>query len=253
MNKESLILDRVMPSLSFHKQSMEKYQKQYQSAGIVQIKQAFNAECIDSLYQHIAQQKQWNLVYNNAGQHVDLDNLAVARWPQQDKNKLTQFIYQQAEQGFQYFYETIPIYDIYYKGLMPGHWFNNIMEFLNSESTLNYFRQLLNSPEITFIDGQITRFGAGHFLNIHDDNVKGKNRLAAMVIQLTPNWQPDWGGALHIVNEQNEIMNSVVPEFNTINIFKIPVKHFVGVVAPFVSHYRYAITGWLRTGINPLA
>ena len=68
---------------------------------------------------------------------------------------------------------------------MPGHFFNEIVEFLNNEDTLNYFREILAAPEITFLDAQITRFKAGHFLNRHNDDVQGKNRVAAFVINLS--------------------------------------------------------------------
>ena len=134
---------------------------------------------------------------------------------------------------------------------MPGHFFNQIIEFLNSEKVLNYFRVLLSEPSISFADAQITRFGAGHFLNTHDDNVTNKNRIAAFVINLTKEWRPDWGGALHLLDKQGQITNSFVPTFNEINIFKIPVDHYVGCVSPFALQKRTSITGWLRTGDNP--
>ena len=99
---------------------------------------------------------------------------------------------------------------------MPGHFFNDIVKFLNSEPTLNYFREILDAPEINFLDAQITRFKAGHFLNCHNDDVNGKNRVAAFVINLTKDWSVDWGGALHILSNNSEIEKSFSPSFNEI-------------------------------------
>lgn len=217
----------------------------------VKVKGALNAETAAVIDQHISQQVDWNLVFNHQGQHQDLNARAVDTWTAEQKADLQTIVNTQASSGFQYLYENIPLYDIYHSNLLPGHFFNQIIEFLNTESTLNFFRELLSAPQISFADAQITRFGAGHFLNVHDDNVVDKNRVAAFVINLTKEWRPDWGGALHMLDEQGNITNSFVPSFNEINIFKIPIDHYVGYVSPFAMQKRVSITGWLRTGENP--
>jgi Rps23 Pro-64 3,4-dihydroxylase Tpa1-like proline 4-hydroxylase len=219
--------------------NVEKLKSGFLSNGYVKIPNALSSSCAHLLYENILEQKQWNIVFKNQNQHQDLNNLEVEAWEDKHKDKLMSMIHTQASTGFQYFYETIPIYDIYYDNLMPGHFFNDILEFLNRDDTLNYFRELLGAPEISFLDAQITRFNAGHFLNCHSDDVNGKNRVAAFVINLSKEWRADWGGALHILNDDLEIDKSFLPSFNEINIFKVPVEHLVGVVAPFAMATGY--------------
>ncbi len=219
--------------------------------GYIKVSHALSTESADLIAAHIKKQNIWNLVFDHQGTHKDLNNIEVESWTNTQKENLTSVIHQQAQTGFQYHYETIPLYDIYHDGILPGHFFNEIMEFLNEQTTLDYFRKLLSCPDITFADGQITRFRAGHFLNKHNDDVQSKNRVAAFVINLTKSWRPDWGGALHLLDEGGNIKQSFLPSFNDINIFKIPVNHYVGYVSPFAGGERLSITGWLRTGINP--
>jgi SM-20-related protein len=243
---------RQKMKLSLNKnQQIAKLKHSYLNNGFVKLESALSNDTASLIYANIAKQEQWNLVFRNNGIHQDLNNLAVERWDDKEKNNLTELVHTQAVNAFQYFYETIPIYDIYYDKLMPKHFFNDIVKFLNSEETLNFFREILEAPEITFLDAQITRFKAGHFLNRHNDNVKGKNRVAAFVINLSKDWRTDWGGALHILNNDLEIEQSFVPSFNEINIFKVPVEHLVGYVSPFATGHRLSITGWLRSGDNP--
>ena len=217
---------------------------EYLEHGIVKVKAALKKESAELLEHHIERQIDWNLVFDHKGQHQDLNARAVDSWTTQQKEDLSTIVNSQASTGFQYLYENIPLYDIYHSNLLPGHFFNQIIEFLNSERTLNFFRGLLSTPQISFADAQITRFGAGHFLNIHDDNVKDKNRVAAFVINLTKEWRPDWGGALHLLDKQGQITNSFVPSFNEINIFKIPIDHYVGYVSPFATK-KASIDYWL--------
>ncbi len=218
---------------------------------MVKVPRALTEESAALITKHIKKQVIWNLVFDHNATHKDLNSVEVENWTASQKQDLISVIHHQAKSGFQYHYETIPLYDIFHDNLMPGHFFNEIMRFLNDEKTLNYFRELLSCPEISFADGQITRFKAGHFLNKHNDDVANKNRFAAFVINLTSEWRPDWGGALHILGEQGELKQSFLPTFNEINIFKIPVDHYVGFVSPFADGHRLSITGWLRTGENP--
>ncbi len=231
--------------------NVKELKSSYLNKGYIKVSNALSSNSANLLNSNISTQQQWNLVCKNKNAHQDLNSVEVKAWEQTHKDQLINMVHTQASTGFQYFYETIPIYDIYYSKLMPGHFFNEILEFLNSDEVITFFRELLSEPEISFLDAQITRFSAGHFLNRHNDDVNGKNRVAAFVINLTKDWRPDWGGALHILNDDLDIEKSFLPSFNDINIFKVPVEHLVGVVAPFATSNRLSITGWLRTGENP--
>jgi Rps23 Pro-64 3,4-dihydroxylase Tpa1-like proline 4-hydroxylase len=133
---------------------------------------------------------------------------------------------------------------------------------MNSKN-MSYFefvlRQTLNSPEFINFLNEITgleliglstlflsKYKSGNFLSPHSD--KGNGKLA-FVINITPNWKPQYGGILHFMNdERTEIIQSFVPEFNSFVIFNVPepngIPHFVSHIAPNVRFNRFAITGW---------
>lgn len=107
-------------------------------------------------------------------------------------------------------------------------------------------RDITRSESITYADMQATRYSKGHFLTEHDDNVQGKNRIAAYVLNLTPKWRNDWGGALVFPNKNIPGGQLFYPKFNALNIFSVPQKHSVSYVTPFAGEHRYSITGWFR-------
>lgn len=197
------------------------------------------------IYQNLIQQEQWNLAWNNSGHHTDMDYQSVLQWTDEQQRELTKIIHSQAEHAFQYCFAAIPIYDIYHSQLLPGHFFNKLYEFFNSPSMIGLARAITKEPTIEFADMQATRFSRGHFLNQHDDNVKGKNRLAAYVLNLSPNWRTDWGGALMFA-ENGANSDAYFPKFNALNIFSVPQKHSVTVISPFAPASRYSLTGWFR-------
>ncbi|MFI2812315.1 MULTISPECIES: 2OG-Fe(II) oxygenase family protein [Microbulbifer] len=227
---------------------IEPYRSAFATEGVVQVPDFLQGSSAEALYRLLADQPEWNLAFNKGGEHVDLSYRDYAGWTSQQKETLSEVVWAQAEVGFQYFYKTIPVYDIYTQNLLPGNALNSIYELVNSSAFLGSMRRLVGDDSISFADVQATSYERGHFLREHDDNVQGKNRVAAYVINLTRNWQSDWGGIFHIFNEDDSVAHSLVPAFNAINVFRVPRKHSVSYVTPFAGGSRFSITGWLRRG-----
>lgn len=223
----------------------------FRAAGRLQIDGILDNRSAEVIRECLAGFSQWSLVFNCDGRHVDTDAADVATWTDDQRRKLEDMIYSQAESGFQYYYKTVPIYDIYHGGRLPGHLLNRVFEFLNAEPFLGLMRAVTGDPTIAFADAQATCYERGHFLTRHDDNVAGKNRRAAYVLNLSRGWNADWGGALQFFDEQGNVEGGFAPAFNVLNLFRVPASHSVGVVAPFATGSRYSITGWLRSGVDP--
>ena len=123
--------------------------------------------------------------------------------------------------------------------------------FLVAPATLAFLREVTGAGEIAFVDAQATAY-SGHFLTSHDDDVAGKNRYAAYVMNLSADWRADWGGLLMIQGGDGHVEKAYVPRFNALNLFKVPRPHSVSYVAPYAPYRRYSVTGWLRATPPPL-
>jgi len=119
---------------------------------------------------------------------------------------------------------------------------------MRSEPMLDLLRAVTGHDAVTFTDGQATAYDVGDFLTGHDDDVRGKNRLAAYVYGLTPYWRIEYGGLLLFHGESDRTVEGQVPRFNTLDLFKVPRQHSVSMVTPAAPHRRFTITGWLRGG-----
>jgi len=241
--------DTVIRISSVH--DMEALRERFRQHGRIQVRNFLGLASADAVSNALRTQKRWNLVYTNAGVHVDADANAIARWPRHQRDKLNKLVYCQATDQFQYMYATVPIYDIYHQNQLPGHYFNDIFEFLNSDPFLDFARFVTSDDSIGFADAQATRFDPGHFLNGHDDAVSGKNRRIAYVLSLSPVWRTDWGGCLQFMNSLGNIEEAYAPTYNALCMFRVPSDHSVSMVAPFAGASRYSITGWLRSGRDP--
>jgi SM-20-related protein len=122
--------------------------------------------------------------------------------------------------------------------------FGQLFEFLNSPPGLQFFRRLTSIDTLSRVSAQASRFRAGQFLTIHDDEDPG--RKIAYVINLTPSWNPSWGGQLRLLNRDGRVLKSFSPQFNTLHLFSVPQRHCVSLISPFALHARYAVSGWLH-------
>ena len=69
------------------------------------------------------------------------------------------------------------------------------------------------------------------------------------MINLSRDWLPDWGGLLQFLDPaERRVVDTFVPLWNSLSLFRVPQPHVVSLVAPWAGSPRYSITGWFRRG-----
>jgi len=201
--------------------------------------------CALALHAHL-DSAEWSLVLNSGEKVFDLGREARTALTPDKLQNLMLGLHQQAQAGFQFLFESIRVPEDATQRRADPTLLNRFADFMNTPETLTLLRTITNVPAIAFADAQATAYGPGHFLTTHDDNVAGKNRFAAYVMNLTPAWTPDWGGLLQFLDGDRHVAQAWTPRFNALNLFAVPQPHAVTLVAPFAPTRRIAVTGWLR-------
>jgi Rps23 Pro-64 3,4-dihydroxylase Tpa1-like proline 4-hydroxylase len=128
-------------------------------------------------------------------------------------------------------------------------------KFAMSPNAITYlqFRQSFQRPEFKFFFEEISGmslgwsddFGAhkmcdGDFLKPHSDD--NRNRRLALVIYLSPDWERQFGGSLHVINQSGQD-TEIVPDFNSMVAFDVlgAEQHYV---KPITKGVRLSIGGW---------
>lgn len=148
-----------------------------------------------------------------------------------------------AHAQFRFAYESYMMVRAYTEGRDPGLLLHRVLETFNAPGFIALARALTGDARIRRVDAQATRYRAGHVLREHTDHDDGQGRLYAYVLGMTPHWRPDWGGLLQFF-EGTAVVDTFVPAFNTLNVFRVPAAHAVSQVMPWARQPRLAITGW---------
>jgi SM-20-related protein len=223
----------------------------YASKGRLHIPGFFTRECADRIYTCLASETPWQLHLNEGRTHYDVGDKQMQLMPEASRVLLLETLHgNAARKQFQCIYNNFPIWDVYHEGRRRELYIMRVYEFLNSPAFLNFAREVTGVPTIQMVDAQATLYRAGHFLTRHEDLDERKRRVAAYVLNFTPEWEADWGGILQFIDKDGHIAEGYTPAFNALNLFRVPQTHSVSFVAPFAKAGRYSITGWLREDSN---
>ncbi len=218
----------------------------YARTGRVHIPGILTAKSAQRALQSLEKELPWKLHFNTADKVYDLDPAQYKALPDDGREALNKAIHTRAARDFQYLFENFPVSDSLQVAQFKKFYVMRIYDFLNSPAFLKFARQITGVKEISLVDAQATRYQPGHFLTCHDDKVSDKQRVAAYVLNLSPEWRADWGGILHFIDDDGHIAEGYVPSFNALNIFSVPQKHAVSCVSPFAPSARLSISGWFR-------
>lgn len=186
----------------------------------------------------------WHLI-NTPDGVIELDPVTLEEMSGEERAALEETVHEGARTGFQYRYQGLRV-----PASSAAEADNPLAAFsrlMGSEEMIAFLCAVTGFTGLAFTDGHATAYGSGDFLTGHDDDVAGKDRIAAYVFGLTPRWRPEWGGLLLFHGADEASVAGEVPRFNTLDLFAVPQRHSVSIVTPAAPHRRFAVTGWLRS------
>jgi hypothetical protein len=220
---------------------------EYESEGRVRVYGLLEDGAIQ-LYEHLLERSDWIHLINGDSGILELDPAAKAALSPEEWAGIEAAAHARVKDHFQYRYEAVRVNAAEQEKIEDP--LADFARFMQSAELLAFLRDVTGHDELAFTDGQATAYGPGDFLTGHDDDVAGKGRLAAYVFGLTPYWRLEYGGLLLFHGPHDRTASGNVPRFNVLDLFRVPQQHSVSMVTPAAPHRRFAITGWLRTGIR---
>jgi SM-20-related protein len=222
----------------------------YARTGRVHIAPILTMASAEEACRCLASKIPWRINTNEGDRPVSLAAETFEQLPEAERRQFLEAVHARAARSFQYLFYSFPVSDFYEEPQpqpeLLSLYVMRIHEFLNSAPFLEFARAVTGVAGIDYVDSQATLYKPGHFLTLHDDDVREKKRIAAYVLNLTPRWSSDWGGILNFIDRDGHVAEGYTPAFNALNLFRVPQLHSVSCVAPYAQAGRYSITGWLR-------
>lgn len=223
----------------FSKEYLDLLKLNFNKSKKIKIKNFFKDAFANSLYKNVLLEKNWTLA--TGINEVKYEKSILPKFEKINNHQINHVNKSFGDDNFTY---------IFYRG-MNNHLNISYNEFVirkifNSEYFIHFLNEITQLYVTKLNTLFLSKYKSGSFLSPHSDRGNG---TLAFVINLTKFWKPQYGGNLCFMNEdRTEIIDTVVPEFNSFIIFHVPeekgIPHFVSHVAPNIEHSRFAITGW---------
>lgn len=133
----------------------------------------------------------------------------------------------------------------------------NICKFdkiLYSDELLEFCKKFTQNNDIGLVKLEpfYSRYRSEDFLALHTDavnKINGHPRKVAIVIHLTKNWKPWYGGNLVLLEKDaSSVKKTLTPKFNSVTLMKVEEEGVPHYVDPIITHLvgknRYAISMW---------
>jgi Rps23 Pro-64 3,4-dihydroxylase Tpa1-like proline 4-hydroxylase len=221
----------------------EPYRAALAQRGRVRIAAALDPALADRLHDTLAAMRDWDLaIGDRAGARLVAAPQIRDRAHRDD---LVRGVAADARGTYAFAYDSCMMVERYLQRAEPGHLLHAMVERLHDPAVLAFVQRLTGDAAIRRVLVQATRYLPGHFLRRHDDiNDPGQDRRYAFVINLSRGWQADWGGLLQFLDRDGEVIDTLLPTFGSLTLFRVPQSHAVSQVAPWAESPRYALTGW---------
>jgi SM-20-related protein len=219
---------------------------QLEHGGVVRIRNYLEQSLADEVFECLERQVRWDLAYSLDGRGSVIKWDRLGKMTTQEVRDAVASAFDFSRSRFQFAYNTFRVIDSFLAKEYDDHYLYRFANALHQPDHLAFVRRLTGRADIQRMDLTAARYLSGHFLTLHDDVVATEGREVAYVLNLTRGWRPEWGGLLHIADErQQDVLETITPEFNSMVLFRPPRWHFVSQVASFAARPRYTLTGWM--------
>ncbi len=191
----------------------------------------------------LAAETEWELAYQVG---TEAKVVAPAEYAAMDAAARAEFVARCAREAAGKYAYAFDNYAMSIDGVArPQHLLHQLVGVFHYAPVLDFVRALTGDPGIERVRVQATRYLSGHFLRRHDDTgYDAQKRRFAFVFNLGRDWRADWGGLLHFLDAEDRVVDTFVPTYNSLSLFKVPQYHCVSQVATWAQAPRYALTGW---------
>lgn len=216
---------------------IEHLRRELRARRRVQIPNFLQASAAARLQQCLAEEVPWSTAVHG------LKDRPATPGTEEDK-ALMRDAWDKAKEGYHFIYDRYLMVEAMKAGRDPDLVLHKVLTFLNDRQFLDFVRYFSGDQELNMVGAQATRYRSGQFLREHDDHHREEGRRYAYVINLSLAWKADWGGLLHFTDDEGNVIDTFIPRFNSLSLFKVPALHFVEQVTPWAQEQRLAITGW---------
>lgn len=223
----------------------ETLKKDFQAKGRIQIADFLDSKNADSLHDMVAGCQLYKFKYNDGDEEIWIDPVKLKNFPEPKLQEMGNTIFTNAmNRDFQYNYYACPLTEEKLSSKEALAPFKEVMAFLNS-ADMKAFIKALSGDSFKDASAEAIWHKTDSFQTTGEGTRKGEKRLFGFALDLSRDWDVDWGGNRFFREENGEIADLFPSLFNSLTLFRVPQKQSLSMITGYSKGLRLSISGWL--------
>ncbi|MCH7806445.1 MAG: hypothetical protein IH995_04800 [Proteobacteria bacterium] len=217
--------------------------KAYQEKERLQIPDFLEASEAGRLFEALTLKTPWQITYNDGQKAIWLDVKELETKIGRRIREMTNLIFGNAAKGdFQYI-RYARLLKENQTGMRPlDPVLVEAYDFLNGKE-MRGFIKAVTGKSIKKTDAEAHWYKNDNFQTRGTGAEMGNKRDIGFSLTLARNWSADWGGNTYFYDQDGNVGEVFVPQFNTLEIFEIPASYSISMVTHYAGDFRVSITG----------
>lgn len=219
-----------------------KARRQYRDFSWARLEDVFVSTFAESVIQDLVKKTTLDSVFEIDGERVTLSEQQLASLDEDKRNVLFAQIQATAALGKGFFYSSKTVTSETINNELHASF--RVLKWLNHEETIELISDISGVRGLTYATCEATRYSKGQFLT----SVKpGVNQSLVFTIDLTPQWDSNWGGLLHLHDVYDGAGITFTPKFNNMILFDANQEFSITYLANYIKYNRFALLGYFCT------
>ncbi|MBE1298866.1 MAG: hypothetical protein GJ680_03005 [Alteromonadaceae bacterium] len=215
--------------------------RDYRDFGWARITDILSNPFAEKVIQNIVKNVEFKNTFMLGEERLGFSDNELANLTGEKRQALFSQINKQASEGKGFVYGQVPLAA---DTLSDTHQaLKTLLQWINEEDTVDMFKDITGLSQMAFAKCQVARFSQGQFLLKNTLKAENKNSQLGFILDLTPDWDTDWGGLLQLHSTNDMPASAFTPQFNSMIIFNASSAYSVTYLAPFIKYYKYCVMG----------
>lgn len=218
--------------------------KTFQETGRISIPNFLTPDDAEKLGETVAKCQLFKFKYNDGNKTVFVKPMDIREMSDRRTREMGNQIFNAAMSGaFQFAHYACPLDDENVLGRPKLEPFQEVVGFLSGK-TMHDFLGAMTGEKLGSLQSEVQWHKTDSFQTTGDGRKKGENRALGFTLDVTRDWQADWGGLRLFKDTAGDITETIVPSFNRLTVFRVPMKQSISYVTGYAKGVMLSVSGW---------
>lgn len=217
---------------------------QFQAKSRLQVENFLDPKDAEKVFEMVNSCRHFKFKYNEGDKEVFVKPMELKGMTERRLREFGNRIFNTAQKGqFQYTYYSCPLSRETLSENQKLKPFGEVLDFLDGKDMQNFLKTV-TGEKVTGANAEVQWFKTDSFQTTGDGLHRREKRVLGYALEMTKDWNEDAGGVRFFKSKNGEVEDFYIPKFNSLTLFKVPMKNSISYITGYATGLKLSISGW---------